>query len=188
MQSTEEIKTQIKDLLLKPELLARKIVMVCPGSAWRNKQMNSAALCNLLSHFHDELNSSFIFVWGTEEEKRVVTELQSKFPEHAVVVDRLPLPGLQNLMNQVDLVIAMDSLPLHLAGTTKTPTYSIFGASLANKYKPLGEKHLAFQGNCPYGRIFEKRCPILRSCPTGACIQSRNGDELFEYYLKKTEK
>ena len=87
-------------------------------------------------------------------------------------------------MASVDMVIAMDSLPLHLAGTTETPTFSIFGASSANKYKPKGKKHLAFQGTCPYKRTFERRCPVLRTCSTGACIRDLHGEELFHYFLQ----
>jgi heptosyltransferase-1 len=85
-------------------------------------------------------------------------------------------------MDSVDLVVAMDSLPLHLAGTTKVKTFSVFGASLASKFKPAGKKHLTLQGHCPYGRVFEKRCPILRTCPTGACIRSLTGKAVFNAF------
>ena len=81
----------------------------------------------------------------------------------------------------------MDSLPLHLAGTSGTATFSVFGASSAQKYKPLGIAHQAVQGVCPYGKVFERRCPVLRTCPTGLCIKSILGDDLYNEYLK-TEK
>lgn len=183
MQPSIDITFKIATILKNPILQGRQKVMVCPGSAWRNKQMNNEALGDLLFRFETELNSSFLLIWGTEDEKKTAEELQSRFIEHALVIERLPLSGLQNLMTQVDLVIAMDSLPLHLAGTTKTPTYSIFGASLADKYRPMGSRHLAFQGSCPYGKVFKKRCPTLRSCPTGACIRDRKADEIFDYYV-----
>jgi heptosyltransferase-1 len=107
--------------------------------------------------------------------------LQQRLPG-AQILDRLPLPVLQNFMAAVDLVIAMDSLPLHLAATTSTATYGFFGPSLGLKYQPQGPQHHAFQGCCPYGQIFAKRCPALRTCPTGACLREANGEQLFKQF------
>jgi heptosyltransferase-1 len=157
-------------------------VLVCPGSAWRNKQLTAETLTNFLSLIQSFLGCNFLFVWGSPDEKCVAEKLQAKFIDCSQIVDKLSLSMLQNIMDMSDLVIAMDSLPLHLAGTTKTPSFSVFGASSALKYKPLGEKHFAYQGSCPYGRTFVKRCPILRTCPTGACIRDLAAVEIFEAF------
>lgn len=154
-------------------------ILVCAGSAWQNKQLTIEALLSFLLLIQKSFNATFLFVWGSIPEQSTAKALYSSFSNCSHVVDKMSLPMLQNLMSMCDLVIAMDSLPLHLAGTTKTPSYSVFGASLAKKYKPIGEQHAAFQGICPYGRTFEKRCPILRTCKTGACIRGLTGDEIF---------
>ncbi len=112
----------------------------------------------------------FIWLWGNDEERGVAHQLLQNFGQTSLMAPKLSLPALQYLMGQVDLVVTMDSLPLHLAGLTETPTYSLFGPSLAAKYAPIGEQHTSLQGACPYGRTFTKRCPKLRSCPTGACM------------------
>lgn len=157
-------------------------VMVCSGSAWRNKQLTTETLTAFLSFLQSFLGCNFLFAWGSPDEKRVAEELQASFADRSYVVDKMSLSMLQNLMDMSDLVVAMDSLPLHLAGTTKTPSFSVFGASSASKYKPLGIKHYAYQGSCPYGRSFVKRCPILRTCPTGACIRDLKALEIFEAF------
>lgn len=156
-------------------------VVVCPGSAWRNKQLTSATLEAFLSLLHERIKCNYLFVWGSQDEKAMAEKLQREFT-NAQIVDKMSLPMLQNLMAMSDLVIAMDSLPLHLAGTTKTPSFSVFGASSAAKYKPLGTQHHSFQGTCPYKRSFVKRCPILRTCPTGACIRDLQAQELFDSF------
>lgn len=160
----------------------RPTVVVCPGSAWRNKQLTPQTLSNFLKLLQDHWKCHFLFVWGSNEEKEMVGKLKTEFPAHSQIVEKMSLPMLQNLMGKSALVIAMDSLPLHLAGTTNTPSFSVFGASSAAKYKPLGDNHHAFQGDCPYGRSFVKRCPILRTCPTGACIRDLHALELFESF------
>lgn len=154
-------------------------VVVCPGSAWRNKQLTLETLQAFLRHVQSYLNCHFSLVWGSNEEQQMVERLYNAFRDCSFIVDKMSLPMLQNFMEMGDLVIAMDSLPLHLAGTTKTPSFSVFGASSATKYSPSGKQHGAFQGPCPYGRTFEKRCPVLRTCPTGACIRNLQADEVF---------
>jgi heptosyltransferase-1 len=157
-------------------------VVVCPGSAWRNKQLTPATLEAFLTLLHAHIKCHYLFVWGSQEEKGMAEKLQKEFTGNSQIVDKMSLPMLQNLMAMSDLVIAMDSLPLHLSGTTKTPSFSVFGASSAAKYKPLGTHHHSFQGSCPYGRSFVKRCPILRTCPTGACIRDLQAQELFDSF------
>lgn len=177
----ENMKLQINLILENPILdRAQKTIMVCPGSAWRNKQMTPEALIALLHKLKEHLTCQFIFVWGNFDEEAFCQRLQSEFAENSLSIPRLTLPALQNLMTKVDLIIAMDSLPLHLAGTTSTATYSIFGASLSSKYKPIGLQHKTYQGTCPYGQSFEKRCPLLRTCSTGACIRHLSGTDIYK--------
>ncbi|NGX43520.1 MAG: Lipopolysaccharide core heptosyltransferase RfaQ [Chlamydiae bacterium] len=174
-----EQQTEIGMILSHPNLQQGRNVLVCQGSAWPNKQMNTPAFIDFLQRFQKETKCSYLFIWGNETEKKAVKEIHHNFQGRSVVVEKLPIPMLQNLMDQLDLVIAMDSLPLHLAGITSTPTFSIFGASSANKYRPIGAKHHSFQGTCPYKITFDKRCPKLRSCPTGACIRNLSGTDVF---------
>ncbi len=171
----------LEAILANPLLQKGPLVMVCPGSAWRNKQLSDKALEQFLQKLQGHLSCTFLLIWGNSEERALAEALSHSV--QALVVDRLPLPALQNLMGRMQLVISMDSLPLHLAGTTATPSFSVFGASYASKYKPEGERHQSFQGACPYGRTFEKRCPILRTCLTGSCIRDLSGETLFQYFL-----
>jgi len=150
-----------------PYLSEKRNLLVCPGANWENKRLSPEALLTILQ---SQEETRILLTWGNEEEKFYAKTLQSKLAD-AMIVPKLSFPDLQNLMGAVDLVFAMDSFPLHLAGTTSTPTFSIFGPSLAEKYRPIGSQHLSIQGTCPYGQSFERRCPKLRTCKTGACIK-----------------
>jgi len=179
LEVSEEQRKKIEDILAQSELREGKRVLVCPGSAWHNKQLPYETLRKVLQGMP---GSSFLFLWGNDAEKVFAQSLQQEFPEKSIVIDRMDLPSLQNLMSSMDLVFSMDSLPLHLAGTTTTPTFSLFGASSAEKYRPKGVQHCSLQGECPYGRTFEKRCPVLRTCPTGACIRELTSEQVLEAY------
>lgn len=161
---------------------AQAVVLFCPGSAWKNKQMTPVDLKEFISLILKTFPCRFLFGWGNDHERQLAEELQREFPEQSQIIERQRLPVLQNLMAKVDLVIAMDSLPLHLAGTTPTPTFGIFGASSAQKYNPQGEKHGYFQGGCAYGLSFSRRCPNLRTCATGACIREIDVSALFQRF------
>lgn len=178
--------SKLKDISAKLKEANRPSIMVCAGSNWKNKQLTNDALFAFLEMLMQKHPCQFVFVWGSEKEKINAEELSSRL-KHAIVLDKMSLPLLQHTMSSVKLVIAMDSLPLHLAATTQTPTFSVFGASLATKYKPTGNHHFAIQGPCPYGQTFEMRCPKLRSCATGACIRSLPAQTIFNEYLDFAE-
>lgn len=167
LEVTEKERAQVDSFLAHPKLSGERI-LVCPGSAWPNKRLPLDALITFCS----QIPGRFIWLWGNDEERGVAHQLLQHFGQTSVVSPKFSIPALQYLMSRVDLVVTMDSLPLHLAGLTDTPTYSLFGPSLASKYAPLGAHHTAIQGECPYGRTFTKRCPKLRSCPTGLCMRT----------------
>lgn len=152
-------------------------VMVCPGSAWSNKQFSMETLESFLNQYQQKNKCHYLLIWGNEQEKLQAQELAAKVP-NALIAEKMNLSALQKLMQQMNLVLAVDSLPLHLAGTTNTPTLSAFGPSSGAKYAPKGSEHLWMQGVCPYNKTFEKRCPILRTCSSGACMKQITPSQL----------
>ncbi|MCE2983099.1 MAG: glycosyltransferase family 9 protein, partial [Parachlamydia sp.] len=176
---TNEESTIIQSLLQHPYLQNGPKVMVCPGAMWKNKQLSHQTMQDLLKLIQAQFKVCFIFIWGTQQEKAEALKFAQIFPSSSVVAERYSFPVLQNIMNEMDFILAMDSLPLHLAGTTKTPTFSCFGPSSAKKYRPPQNTHFSFQGSCPYGQSFSKRCPFLRTCPTADCLKKAQSQELF---------
>ncbi len=155
--------------------------MVAPGSNWKNKQLTKETLIAFLDRCKDHYKPTYVFLSGTIEEKALAEELSNHFPgSHILYKPGLPL--LQHIMANMELVLSMDSLPLHLAGATGIKTFSFFGPTSPQKYRPEGPQHGSFFGTCPYGQTFERRCPKLRSCPTGACLQEASPDAIFSSF------
>lgn len=141
--------------------------MICPGSKWQNKVYPFEKLAQVLLTIKKSHNPNFLFVTGGGVEARQVQDL---FPESRHLI--LPtLPALQHIMYHADLMIGMDSLPIHLSDSVGAKTFALFGPSLSQVYFPPNENRAVFQGTCPYKKAFDRRCPILRTCPTGACIR-----------------
>jgi len=167
------------------ELLTEKKapwLMIAPHSKWANKQLDKETLGRLLTSIAAHFPFSFLLIHGNEEEKCIADALAARFPQRALSVGNLTLPLWQALMYEASGVLAVDSAALHLCATTSTPSFSIFGPSLASVFKPAGDKHVSIQGNCPYSKTFIKQCPLLRTCPTGACIKDLHTDTLFHAF------
>lgn len=177
----ESEKQFLKRFLQNPYLQNARKIFVAPGSNWKNKQADMKTIIDFLLLLHHEKPSCFLLVYGNDSEQQMANEISTYLPA-SILVDKLSLPLLQNLMACMDLVIAMDSLPLHLAAAAGIPTFSIFGPSSAAKFAPPGKQHRAFQGSCPYQKQFTRRCDILRSCKTGACIKNIQADSLIKLY------
>lgn len=159
----------------------RPAVLFFGGSAWPNKRWNSADAAAFLVRGEHELGVRWLLGWGNDSERSTAEELANKL-SYSRLLPRLPLVQLHYVMSLVRAVVSMDSLPLHLAAAAGTATFSLFGPSSANKYAPGGRRHAHLQGSCPYGLAFTKRCPRLRSCPTGACLQNLTSEAVFSHF------
>lgn len=157
-----------------------KNILVCPFSRWVNKQLTDESLLGFLKKLQAEGTKVWI-LYGSHDEHKRAKVLHSEIPE-SELVDPLPFPAMQRLMQGMDQVIAVDSFALSLAAESQVPTFALFGSSSLEKYNPPGVKHFAYQGACPYGKTFEKRCPILRTCISGSCIHDISADKLVELY------
>jgi len=181
LNSNEEAELQniVKDFFQE----GAQNIVICPHSNWENKQLEIPTLVQFLKQ-HSECNQSqFLLSWGNDKERARCHSIIEAVP-NSRILPKTPLPLLQHLMALSDLVISMDSLPLHLASLAGKPTWSIFGPSSAKKYAPLGPSHKTFQGSCPYKMVFEKRCPKLRTCKTGACMKTILPQNILDEFYK----
>ncbi|NRA91035.1 MAG: lipopolysaccharide heptosyltransferase I [Simkaniaceae bacterium] len=165
---------------IESTLQEKKRIMVCPGSNWENKKLSLPTWIELLKTAANGQETFFYFVWGSEKEEQEALSLHSQFRKTSMVLPKMSLPLWQNFMKEMDLIFTVDSSALHLAATTNVSTRSIFGPSSAAVYKPHLKNHVSFQGKCPYGKMFTKRCPSLRSCKTGACLKNLDESALKE--------
>ncbi|MDF2550718.1 MAG: waaC [Chlamydiales bacterium] len=161
---------------------SKKRFLVCPGAKWGNKQLSEETLKQFLKKVQKATDCQYLFSYGSEMEEKSVRLLEAAFAG-SISYAYLSFPDLQSLMAQADLVIAMDSFPLHLAATTLTPTYSVFGPSSGQKYAPEGPHHFYLQAGCPYQKTFIKRCKEIRSCQTGLCLKGLESQQLFNHFI-----
>ncbi|MDR2539498.1 MAG: glycosyltransferase family 9 protein [Chlamydiales bacterium] len=173
-------KSRLEILLANRSLKAPMRLMIAAHSRWPNKEIQVETLCSLLTHISSQYSVCFLFVYHTGSEKQQADYMVQRFKSQSLSVGELSLPLWQTLMSQMDGVICVDSAALHLCATTNTPSFSIFGPSLAERYRPIGLQHVSVQGSCPYKIRFWSRCPFLRKCRTGACLKNLDSHDLIK--------
>lgn len=157
-------------------------LIVCPQSIWENKRFKRRALSHFLRLIEEHYGCRFLISWKTPIEQLNSEKTAKEIGPAASLLPELSAPALSAVMGRSAGVISVDSFPLHLAGLSQSPTFSVFGPSLGTYYKPAGPQHAHFQGTCPYDVKFERRCPILRTCQTGSCMKQIDALELFEAF------
>jgi len=162
---------------------ARKKFLVAPFSKWKSKQLSQALLVELLNRLIQKIDCKLYFVYGTDQEKQEALQLVQHFDDRAVLLPSMSLNQLHGELKQMDGLIAMDSSLLHLADLANIRTFSFFGPSSAQKFRPLGDKHGHFQGSCPFKVLFNKRCPYLRTCKSAPCLHKPDETHLQETFL-----
>lgn len=149
----------------------RLVVMICPFSKWPNKMVSNFFLLQFLRSIKEYRTVQYVFVWEDSEQRKIVEYWISSLKSSDLSIGNLSIPLWYHLMLESSLVIGVDSSSLHLASIGSVPTYTFFGPSKANVYTPNRDRHGYYQSACPYNITFKKRCPLLRTCKDGGCLQ-----------------
>ena len=142
-----------------------KFVVMAPFASVRERQWAAAKFRGVAGWC---LNQGYGVVVVGGKEDRTVSEDMFEDCKIFNLAGRLSLAGTAAVMTRSELVLSMDSGPLHLAVGLGLPTVSIFGAGIEEKWAPKGKKHLVLGKNLPCSpcTIFgtTPRCPIDVQC------------------------
>lgn len=185
LQKVELILKKTEQKALKRFLYHKKPrYMVACFSAWTNKQLYQKTLLKFLLKLSRCEKPYFYLMSYSTTELEIAKKWHQKLP-NSKIVHGVSVALWQALMKEMDLVFTVDTSSLALCGTTSTPSFSFFGPTQSKVYMPLGSKRFAWQGSCPYGVQFIRRCPRFRRCPTKSCLNSASADELMLAYAKE---
>ena len=102
---------------------------IAPLSIARGKTLPLRKTKNVIRHFDSQPNTK-IFLFGAGElENELLSDWQTIFEHVYAVHTSLKLGEELALMEQLDVMISMDSGNMHLAALTATPVVSIWGAT-----------------------------------------------------------
>jgi heptosyltransferase-1 len=135
------------------------------GTSWQTKHWAEERWVELgRALLADHPDGSILLTWGSDAERRAATAVAQGIGAGARLVDRSPLKGLAALLKRVDLVVAPDTGPLHIAAAVGTPTVSFYRATDGRLTGPRGAHHVTIQAPLSCTRCARRECPRDREC------------------------
>jgi heptosyltransferase-2 len=128
--------------------VADRFIVVAPGSIWGTKRWGKyPELAAALDHD--------VVVIGGSDDGPLADAIVAAAPRARSAVGQLPLRSSAALLSRAQALVSNDSLPLHLAQATGTPTVAIFGPTVpAFGFGPAG----------PHDRVVELTGLACRPC------------------------
>lgn len=162
----------------------KPLVMICPFSKWPNKMVSNSFLLQFLLSIREHFSVQYLLIWENAEQKNIIEQWLRHLKSYDLSLGGLSISLWYHLMLQSRFAITMDSSSLHLAILANLPTYAFFGPSQGRAYMPNEGRYRYYQGICPHELQFPKRCPLLRSCKDGGCLQRVELKTALSHFLE----
>jgi lipopolysaccharide heptosyltransferase I len=148
-------------------------IAVHAGASRRLKQWSPhrfAELCDMLS---DALNAKVVLTWGPGERKYVeeIHSLARTTPEIAPQTETLL--ELAAILHLCDLMIAVDSGPMHIGSLVGTPVVALFGPTDSRINAPYWQPNKVVAGRLPCR-------PCDEACEYAKCMEAITPAEVFQ--------
>lgn len=142
------------------------------GTSWRTKLWAETNWSELGRMLREEFpDCSILLSWGSEAERQSALAVAQGIGTGARVLDRFTLTGLAALLKRVDLAVAPDTGPLHIAAAVGTPTVSFFRATNGKLTGPRGSNHVVIQSPLSCTRCARKECDRDAECRESITVQ-----------------
>jgi len=136
------------DRLRRDWKITRPYVILHPGSARREKLWDTARWAEIVEHFGQNSEFTLVLTSGrsTDEQAHIAaitTRTQRAFIDLSAKTDLLTLAAL---IEQAQLLVTVDSAPVHFAAATHTPQVILFGPTNPFHWRPRDSSALILHG------------------------------------------
>ena len=116
-------------------------IAILPASRWQTKTWPVERFAQVAKRLSVEKNAS-IFLLGGPADREVCEKINSALGGKAVnLAGKTSLPEMGGILKEMDLLIANDSGPVHVAAAVGTPTLVVFGPTDPTRTGPYGDGH-----------------------------------------------
>jgi ADP-heptose:LPS heptosyltransferase len=162
---------------------------IAPFSIARGKTLPFRKMKNIIAHFDKQPNTKIFLFGAGEMENELLSDWQSLYENVYAVHTNLKLDDELALMNNLDVMLCMDSANMHLASLMAVPVVSVWGAT--HPYSGfLGWKQS--MDNCVGVDFSCRPCTAHsdRKCKYGdyRCLESLHSSKIIEVIEKNLEK
>lgn len=128
--------------------IQQSYVILHPGSARREKLWNAARWAEVINRFGRNHECCLVLTSGPSVDERAYIMEITKRARHKFVnlSGKTDLLTLAALVGQAELLVTVDSAPVHFASASHTPQVILFGPTNPFHWRPLGSPALILQG------------------------------------------
>ncbi|MQL49808.1 putative lipopolysaccharide heptosyltransferase III [Photorhabdus khanii] len=118
-------------MLLEQHGVSQKYIVVQPTSRWFFKCWDEKKMSETISALQSDGWTVVVTSGPDRKEEDMVETILSSCPKERVIslAGQLTLPQLAALIDEANLFIGVDSIPMHMAAALKTPCIALFGPS-----------------------------------------------------------
>jgi lipopolysaccharide heptosyltransferase II len=132
--------SDIPDLARDMSEARRKVIAIFPGASVKERRWGGNKYGEVARRLSDE--GYLVIILGSKADRHEAAEIK----EHAVnsvdLTGKTSLKDAAQILKRCELLITADSGLMHIAYAVGTPTVSLFGSGIRNKWAPPGEKHV----------------------------------------------
>lgn len=158
------IRSEDKDYIRKHISLRqdRPVVLICPAGSYELKSWTTAGYIRLLQELAPEAQLGIL--GGTAERSYLDKLNQAAGNVAQVYGGTFTLPQLAAFIEMADILISVDTAPLHIAQAVGTPVIALFGPTDPVTWGPRGEKDVVFYRKAQCSPCWGKAAPCDHHC------------------------
>ena len=156
----------------------KKWIGIAPGARWESKQWEPEFFARMICRMAEKQPDSQFVIFGSPNEENIAKTILAHTGNVPVInlAGQTSMTQLMEGIRAMDLFIANDSGPMHIAAATGTPVAALFGPTRPDLTGPYTERKLIFQPQLTCIYCFKRYCDDTKCHraidPDEAAIQS----------------
>jgi heptosyltransferase-3 len=161
----QSARTNVYNHLKKAHIHKHSYILIHPTSRWMFKCWPIEKVADIIHKFNNIQYPIVLTSGPDKKEVSMVNQIMSLCPHIPILnlAGKLSLKELAVLIETCRCLLCIDSVPMHIASATKTPTVALFGPSSEEAWGPW---------NNPHGRVIAKNFSC-RPCNLDGCGGSK---------------
>lgn len=144
----------------------KPVIVICPFGSYKQKSLSIDKYIDIIKLIKNEMQ---IYLIGGKSEKATLNEIAGKagIAKEHVLAGSLNLKELAVFINQANLMLTVDTGPMHMAQAVDTPVVAIFGPTDPVVWGPRGNRDVVLDANLDCAP-----CSMPRKCTQNLCMKN----------------
>lgn len=132
----------------------KPLIGVCliPGKTARSRTWPFIRWIHLLNKLAEKYSATVVFI-GSKEDKKTIKRIQEKINSKTINLSGLSLGKSIAIITKLDLMLSLDTGPMHIAAAQEVPTIGLFCPNSPIRFGPLGKNN-----DFIYNPVLDKPC------------------------------